>query len=80
MELRGEPKFALQNFEVGGSILVEKMHTPETKMYYFSKIFAYGGILSFSYDFHLEQADIALLGMRILVKKWIKGGDRTFSD
>ena len=29
--------FALQNFEVRGSVLVEKMHTPETKKYHFSK-------------------------------------------
>ena len=33
LELRGEPKFALKNFEVGGSVLVEKMYTPETKKY-----------------------------------------------
>ena len=38
--LRGEPKFALQYFEVGGSALIqilEKIHTPETKKYHFQK-------------------------------------------
>ena len=30
-------KFALQNFEVGGRVLVEKMHTRETKKYHFFK-------------------------------------------
>ena len=45
MELRGEPKFALQNCEVGGSVFVDKMHTPETKKYHFSKKFACGGRL-----------------------------------
>ena len=33
-------KFALQNFEVGGTVLIEKMHTPETKKYHISKKFA----------------------------------------
>ena len=32
--IKGKPKFALQNFEVGG-VLLEKMHTPETKKYHF---------------------------------------------
>ena len=36
--IKGEPKFALQNFEVGGSVLVEKMHTPETKKCHFLKM------------------------------------------
>ena len=36
--LRGEPNFALQNFKEGGSVLVEKMHTPETKSKHFSGI------------------------------------------
>ena len=29
--------FALQNFEVGGSVLIEKMHTPETNVPFFKK-------------------------------------------
>ena len=33
--LSGEPKIALQNFRVKGSVLVEKMHTPDTKEYNF---------------------------------------------
>ena len=33
--IKGEPKFPLQNFELGGSVLVWKMHTPETKKYHF---------------------------------------------
>ena len=51
----------------GGSVLVEKMHTPETKSIIFNKKISCGGRLScnlllgleapISYDFHLEQAD-----------------------
>ena len=37
LEFRVEPKFALQNFEKGCSVLVEKMHTPETKSTIFQK-------------------------------------------
>ena len=44
--IKGKPKIALQNFEVGGSVLVGKMHTPETKKDHFSKQFACGGRLS----------------------------------
>ena len=46
-KLRVEPKFVLQNFEEGVvfSVLVEKLHTPETKNYHFSKKFACGGRL-----------------------------------
>ena len=43
---------------------VEKMHTPETKKYHFSKKLACGET-PFSYDFNLEQADIILLRMEI---------------
>ena len=35
--IKGEPKFALQNFEVRGNVLVEEMHTPETKSTIFQK-------------------------------------------
>ena len=35
----GGPKFAFQNFEVGSSVLIEELHTPETKKYHFSKIY-----------------------------------------
>ena len=41
----GGQRFARQNFEVGVSVLVEKMHTPEseTKKYHFSKTIACRG-------------------------------------
>ena len=35
--IKGEPKFALQNFEVSGSVLVEQMHTSKQKSTIFSK-------------------------------------------
>ena len=95
MELKGEPKFALQNCEVGCSVLVEKMHTPGTKKYHFSKKSpAVGDYLvisritclllgsgTISYDFHLDKADIILLGTRILVQFFgLRVGDRKVSD
>ena len=74
----GEAK--VLELSVWGIVLVEEMHTPETKKYHFSKnspavvnylvisrikCLLLGQKAPISYDFHLEQADIILLGMRI---------------
>ena len=57
--IKGEPKCALQNFEVGvvfSYLVISGI-----------KCLLLGQEAPISYDFHLEQADIILLGMRILV-------------
>ena len=76
-------KANILELSVWDSVLVEEMHTPETKKYHLKKkspavgdylvisrikCLLLGQEALISYDFHLEQADIILLGMKILIQ------------
>ena len=85
-EIKGGSKVRTLNFLSGGSVLVEKKHTPETKKYHFSKILACGGRLSCNFTHKmfisgirgLEHADKIIIGDEDF--STIKGGDIQFSD
>ena len=50
---------------VWGSVLVEEMHTPETKKYHFSKKFACGGRLSCNFRLTFQNS-VAPVHMHVL--------------